>query len=297
MMKKIYDMVVVMPIGPNCPMDIVTDNINSITYYTKCSYKIVFIVEPGAAIGAEIKRNHPEVDVLYSPKSFPKNGGLYVKVAIAYRHVVENYRFDALLRMDADALIIGENPEVEAIKLFKSNPAIGIAGQYPSNYDGTPWDISWGRQMMLKSITWQLPRRPRGNFAMLNLYLKAQKYGYTAGDFVFGGVCFLSEPLLIKMYEEGYLPSYNLGKCYLEEDHIVSLIAKAYGFEFGDLASGNLPFGCAWLTLPASPEQLRKDGKKIIHSTRSWKDMNENQVREYFQTHREKKRVAVAKAG
>lgn len=84
------------------------------------------------------------------------------------------------------------------------------------------------------------------------------------------------------MYEEGYLPNYNLGKCYLKEDHIVSLIAKAYGFEFGDLASGRLPFGCAWLTMPASPEQLHRDGKKIIHSTRSWKDINEKQVRAYF---------------
>ncbi|GAB3536700.1 hypothetical protein GCM10027443_27650 [Pontibacter brevis] len=294
-MKKFYDMIVVMPVGPNCPMDIVSDNIDSITYYTKCSYKIVFIVEPAAAIGAEIKRKYPAVDVLYSPKRFPKNGGLYVKVAIAYRHVVENYRFDALLRMDADALIIGENPEVEAIRMFKSNPNIGIAGQYPSNYDGTPWDISWGRGEILKAISWQLIRRPRGNFSILNLYLKALKYGYTAGDFVFGGVCFLSEPFLVKMYEEGYLPSYNLGKCYLEEDHIFSLIAKAFGFGFGDLASGRLPFGCAWLTLPASPEQLRRDGKKIIHSTRSWKDIKEKQVREYFRAQRQEVSLALTK--
>ena len=132
---------------------------------------------------------------------------------------------------------------------------------------------------------------------MLKLYLQAQRYGYTAGDFVFGGVCFLSEPFVIKMYEEGYLPSYNLGKCYLEEDHIVSLIAKAYGFEFGDLASGRLPFGCAWLDLPASPEQLRKDGKKIIHSTRSWKDMKEDKVREYFRSYRKDRALAMAKAG
>ena len=285
-MKEFYDMVVVMPVGPKFSIDVIIDNIHSIQHYTSCRYKIVIITEPKATFGAELIRNFPDLDMIASPKSYPKNGGLYVKVAHAYRHVVENYRFSALLRLDLDAMIIGKDPEVEAIKMFKANPQIGIAGQYPNAYTGKLWDNSWGRKETLKAVTWQLPRRPRGNWEVFKLYIKALKYNFVAGDFVFGGVCFLSEPLLIKMYEEGYLPNENLGKCYLEEDHIVSLVAKAYGFDFGDLGSGNLPFGCDWLTLPASPEQLYKDGKKIIHSTRSWREVKENQIRDFFRKKR-----------
>jgi hypothetical protein len=290
--KEFYNLIVVTPIGPRCPVAYILDNIESILFYTRGTCKIVLVVEPKSDEGREIKRHYPEVDVIESPKAYPKNGGLFLKVSHAYKHVVEHYSFDALLRMDADALVIGPEPEREVIEMFRANPNIAIAGQYPLQYNGKPWNTRWGRKEILKAITWQLPRRPQGNFAILTLYLKAIKYGYKAGDMVFGGVCFLSEKFLTTLYAKGLLPYYDLGKCWLEEDHQFSLLAKAYGFQFGDLSSGDLPFACDWLALPASPQELFERGKKIIHSTRKWQDMKEDEIRAFFKQKRERVRKA-----
>ena len=82
------------------------------------------------------------------------------------------------------------------------------------------------------------------------------------------------------------LPSYYFSNLNLGEDHLFSLLAKATGFELGNLSGRNMPVGCAWKGLPASPEQLKKDGKKIIHSVRQWKDMDEQAIRTYFKTER-----------
>ncbi|RZK87714.1 MAG: hypothetical protein EOO62_38780 [Hymenobacter sp.] len=61
---------------------------------------------------------------------------------------------------------------------------------------------------------------------------------------------------------------------------------KAAGLQLGDLAIGDLPFGVAWVGLPASPETLELANKKIIHSTRSWQDMKEADIRQYFKDRR-----------
>jgi len=71
------------------------------------------------------------------------------------------------------------------------------------------------------------------------------------------------------------------------EDHIFSLLAKSIGFHFGSLSGPGKPFALAWKGLPASPEQLYKEGRKFIHSTKSWNGMNEKQIREFFKQKRE----------
>jgi len=59
-------------------------------------------------------------------------------------------------------------------------------------------------------------------------------------------------------------------------------LAKAVNFDIGEMGSGDLPFGVFWKKLPASPEQLLLRKKKVIHSTRSWENMNEYDIRGYF---------------
>lgn len=293
-MKGNFGVVVVMAIGPNSKAGYVLDTLDSFRYYTASTHKVIIIDDSQKDLGLEIKRIIPDIDLLKTDKNSGSMAGLYINLATAYRHALENYHFDALLKIDDDALVIGENPEKEAIRLFKENPLIGIAGlhvrgQYPLDFAGNRWDNNYPRKTILVgTCSWKLLKRPLVNLTLRKLFFKAFYNGYEVGEYVFGGSYFISENCLERLSEAGFLPLYKLRNAILGEDHLFSLLAKVEGLELGDLASGSLPFGVAWKGLPASPEMLQQTGKKIIHSTRMWENMREDEIRAYFRGFRQK---------
>ena len=293
-MKQHFEVVVVMAIGPNSNPEFILDTINSFLYYTTSTYKVIIVDDSQKDLALKIKRTLPDIDILKTGKPSGSMAGLYINLANAYQHALQNYHFSALLKLDDDALVIGENPEKEAIQLFKENPQIGIAGlhvrgQYPQDFVGNKWDNNYPRTTILVGTSsWKLLKRPLVNLTLRSLVFKAFYNGYEIGEYVFGGSYFISELCLQKLHEAGYLPLYKLRKAILGEDHLFSLTAKVVGLELGDLASGNLPLGVAWKGLPASPEVLRLNQKKIIHSTRRWENMQEDEIRAYFKQFRQK---------
>jgi len=293
-MKQNFEVVVVMAIGPNSKPDYILDTLNSFQYYTTSKHKVIIIDDSQKDLALEIKRSVPDIDILKTKKSSGSMAGLYINLANAYQYALENYHFDALLKIDDDALVIGENPEKEAIQLFKENPQIGIAGRhvqglYPQDFAGNKWDNNYPRQtLLIGTSTWKFLKRPLVNYTLRKLYFKAFFNGYEIGEYVFGGSYFISENCLRRLKEAGFLPLLKLRNAILGEDHLFSLTAKVVGLELGDLASGNLPFGVAWKGLPASPEMLQQHNKKIIHSTRMWENMREDEIRSYFKSFRQK---------
>jgi predicted metal-binding protein len=285
--KQFFDVVVVMPIGPGCVPEFISDSISSFLHYSRYDHKIILIDDSQKGTGLRIKEQFPQIDVLTTAKPMGKLCGLYITLCTAFRHALQHYRFRALLRMDSDALIIGSAPEAEALDLFKHDPGIGIAGQYPGDYKGSPWDISWPKEQVLRiTQTRRFFDNPFAHWLLLRLYKQALRNGYTTGESVFGGACFISEACLKQMDKNGLLPKTGLRTIHLEEDHLFAILARAVGFRLGDLSSQHLPFGCAWKGLPASPEELHAKGKKIIHSTRFWEQMNEQDIREWFRSKR-----------
>jgi hypothetical protein len=279
---------VVIPVGPGTKEVFVADTIESITFNTSVSFKIILLDDSQTQIGVVIQKQFPFIDVLPTEKNYGSWCGLYISLSLAYRHALEHYQFHALLKLDTDALIIGKNPESEAIALFHSDPTIGMAGQYPTNYNGTPWDLGWPRKRILNGTrSWKSLRRPLANWILNRFYNKALRNGYSTGESVFGGAYFMSRLFLERMLHCGLLPNYKMKTLNLGEDHLFSLLVKALGFKLGDLSSGNRPFACAWKGLPDSPEQLLHNNKKIIHSTRFWDNMNEDDIRAYFRRQRE----------
>jgi glycosyltransferase involved in cell wall biosynthesis len=298
-MKQHFAVVVVMAIGPNSKLEYILDTLTSFQFYTTSTHKVIIIDDSQKDLALEIKSFISDIDIIKTKKNSGNMAGLYINLATAYQHAIQNYHFDALLKIDDDALVINENPEKDAIHLFKANPRIGIAGlhvrgQYPLDFMGTPWDNNYPRKTILVgTCSWKLLKRPLVNLTLRKLFFKAFYNGYEAGEYVFGGSYFVSEHCLIKLNEAGFLPLHSLGKAILGEDHLFSLLAKVVGLELGDLASGNLPFGLAWKGLPASPEMLLQKNKKIIHSTRKWENMNEADVRGYFKKLRQKAKEAI----
>lgn len=285
--KQFFDVVLVMPVGPACKPEFIADSLYSFMHYSTCDYKIILADDSQKGTGLKIKKLFPRIDVVTTERSMGKLCGLYITLCKAFRHALDNYRFRAVLRMDTDALIIGTAPEQEALQLFKTNPQIGIAGQYPLDYDGQPWDISWPRYQV-KRLTGSRTflKKPYAHLLLLLQYKRAIKRGYKTGESVFGGACFISEKCLTSLHQSGLLPMNGLKTVELEEDHLFSMLAISIGFKLGNLSSGKLPLGCAWKGLPAPPEELYASGKKIIHSTRNWQHMNEEDIRKWFRNKR-----------
>ena len=288
-MKQTFDLVVVIPVGPGSSPLFLADNIDSILHYVKGSCKIILADDSHQGLGKSAQENFPqlEIDLVPTPEPMGRVCGLYLTLAWAYKHAIDNYHFSALLKFDTDALIIGNEPEKEAIEMFRTHPEIGVAGQYPFDYNGAPWDIGWPKQEILKICTTiSFIRKPIVHWALLTAWRKAVKNGYKTGESVFGGSCFYSEKALIALDEAGRLPDTRLRTVNLEEDHVFSILVMAAGFKFGDLSSDNLPFALTWRGLPDSPGELYRKGKKVIHSTRFWKDIKEDKIREFFKEKR-----------
>lgn len=286
--KKEVEVVVVIPVGPNTPVAFVKDTIDSYIFYTKASYQFIIADDSQQAIGKALKTYLPDIDVIATVKPMGAWAGLYINEATAFQHAVLNYRFKALLKLDTDALVIGSAPEEAALKLFVNHPQIGMAGQYPNDYEGSAWDIAWPRSRVLNgATTWKFIRRPVANWYLRKLYFKAKANNYEAGESVFGGAYFMRYDCLLKLFEQGLLPHKKLIGLNMGEDHIFSLLVKAVGYELGTLSLPGQPFALAWKGLPASPEKLHAEERKIIHSTRFWNDMTEEKIRRYFQQHRQ----------
>lgn len=289
-MKRYVDIVLVIPAGPGTSPSFLTDTILSFIHYTASTYQIILIDDSGQGLGRKVQQSIPEIEILYNSKPSGAWAGLYVSLANAFSHALNKYEFRLLMKMDTDALVIGPDPEKEAMELFSSNPSMGIAGQYKFDYNGKPWDIGWPRDRILNgATTWKFFRRPLPNAVLRKLYIRAAENGYVAGESVFGGSCFYNHSLLLRLQQHKLLPNKLLGGLNLGEDHIFSLLTKAMGFHLGDLSLPGLPFALAWKELPAAPGQLFEEGKKIIHSTRQWGDMNEDQIRHFFKDKRQSK--------
>ena len=281
-----YELVVVMPVGPACRTAFIADTLHSIAHYTSGSYKIVLADDSQQGTGKTIQHLFPDADVVPTPHSMGKLCGLYVTLSMAFQHVLRYYHFDALLRIDTDALMTGPDPHREAAALFK-NKHIGLAGQYPLDYEGEPWDVSWPKaQLHTYTATYKFFKHPVAHARLRRLLQKAQQHGYRNGESVFGGACFYSEHCLHCLQEAGLLPNLMLKDVTLEEDHLFSLLVKSIDMHFGSLSGTDGPMACAWVGLPASPTALSAAGKKIIHSVRKWQNQSEEDIRHYFRQQR-----------
>src|SRR3982750_3692707 len=132
-MKTHYELVVVVPVGPNVNIKFVLDSIASVHFYCRCSQKFIISDDSQQGLGKLVKEQLPEVDVLLTTKlrgSEPGYGALYINLSHAFKHAIDNYVFNSLLKLDTDALVIGANPQHDAEQLFSKDPAIGMAGLY-----------------------------------------------------------------------------------------------------------------------------------------------------------------------
>jgi len=286
-MKQPVKLVVVIPIGPlgsSYTFDDMVDTVESVRHYTTPDRRIIILDSSSPLqLGSKLAAIYPELIVLRPPQNYGLYGGLYKALSLAFLYAHTIFDFRVLVRMDIDALMIGSGLSDDAIRVFEANPKIGLLGTYLNSGEG----VAWPHQQLKRQTHPVMLARDLERTALLRrLNTMAQANGYQPGEHVLGGVVVYNPALIDKLAHHNLLLREELRRSKLQEDHIFALLCKAVGMELGQFSDAAHPMGIAWRGLPASPEQLVYENKKIIHSTRFWRDQNEQQIRAFFRARR-----------
>ena len=210
-------------------------------------------------------------------------GRLYLNVATCLAEILDAYDFDVLLRLDDDALIIGPDPDLDAIGYFESNPHIGCLGSYRVTCTGYPRSFDHpARTLHHELYSAAILKHPRRWMALRTIYSLARRHGYEDGEHCLGAACFFSHAVLLAMRDKQLFPTPALATSNLGDDHMLGLLVHAAGFDLGDFATGQYPLGLALRGLPMSPGELVDAGKKVVHSLKDHAGRNQAELREEF---------------
>ena len=279
---------VVLPVGPN-DSDAAIDTLASALYYLDWSRIIVVIDDTGGGpgFGQRVNKLSPDIVVLHSPPRCSGGlGGLWVKIATGYRWLLERYEPDIILRLDADALIIGSGIEECATRQFDQDPKVGLLGSYRVDPNGDLRDWSWAAWRFHNEAGPRGLRYPPRWLGLRKLLALAKQHDYIDGEHVLGGSYIHSFKAADDIYAKGWFDQPYFATSRLGEDHIMSLLAVAAGYRIADFGRPEDPMALKWRGLPAHPEKLLDSKKLVTHSVRSWENMTEEEIRGIFRAAR-----------
>lgn len=283
--------VVVMPVGPGVRTAFLDDTIRSVFRHSRSRIKIVLADNTGARLERARLHRGDEIDLLpciTTAGARPLHGGLYYNLSKAFRHALERYDFAVLLRLDDDALVIGDGAEAEAIAAFAAAPRVGCLGSYRRTCTGAARDFAPAREALRSELSFAAAARHPRRWRLLRRWrAQARRHGYEDGEHCLGGAAFYSRDCLRALAAGGFLERRELLGSSLGEDHLFGLMVRAAGFENADFATAGRPLGLAWRGLPASPAELIGMGKKIVHSVKVWGELDQAAVRDEFRRLRE----------
>ena len=269
-----WKMVVVVPAGPN---DDVADTLRSVLHYADPELIVVIDDTQGRGIGLK----HPKlVEIPPDASTHRDLGGLWVNLSKAFRYAVEHSEFDLLLRLDADALLLGSGVAEAAGDRFERFPETGALGAYRISPDGGLRDWTSARRALLIELWLRGIRYPSMRRKLRKLMAASPEY--IRGEHALGGAVLFRGDAVREMYRRGLLDAPEFAHSILGEDYIFGLVTVAAGYHTGDFSGPEDPLALRWKGLPAAPQELLAKGKLVTHSVRFWGDMPEAEIREYF---------------
>ncbi|MCD0450137.1 glycosyltransferase [Actinocorallia sp. API 0066] len=274
-------MAVVIPAGP---ADDVADTLASVLRWIRDPPLVVIVDDTGGALAGLAG---PAVTVLPAPVGAPGGqGGLWVKLAAGLRHALDTAEFDLLLRLDADALLLGPGLAERAAARFAEHPRAGMLGSYTTGPDGMPRDWSPARRELAAEIGARGLRRPGVRSVLRDLYGRARAHGYELGAHALGGACLYRAETLRDVRAAGLLDLPVLARSNAGEDHLFGLVLHARGWRIADFGGPGDPLALRWKGLPAAPADLLARGALVTHSVRHWADLDETAIRGFFAARR-----------
>ena len=279
--RQDIELAVVVPAGPR---DDVVDTVRSILYWTTSDRRVVVVDDTGnPSLAGELAALDHTVHVLPAPANARgTQGGLWVKIAAGYRYVAEQFNPVTLLRIDADALVIGPHPERDAAATFAAQPDVGMLGSYRIGSDGGRRDFSWPATRVRRETSLLGLRAPTSRRILRAWLADALRHGYQPGDHPLGGAYFHSGAALRALHDQGRIDQPALAASGLGEDHLFALATVAAGFGIGDFALEGQPMGLRWKGLPAAPDDLIAQRRKVVHSVRFFGELTETDIRGDF---------------
>lgn len=270
---------VVIPAGPG---DDIADTLASVLRYADSS-RVVVIVDDNSSASAVHPELTPDVTVMRAGQARPgTQGGLWVKTAPAYRWILDRYEPEMVLRLDANAVLLGPGLEAAAEQAFRRNPEAGLLGAYRVGPDGGRRDFRpAARQLRAESGPRGL-RRPELRAGLRRYVRLAREHGYVDGEHVLGCAFLLRAEAIRDIDRAGGFSQRWLEASRLGDDQIMSLLTVAAGHKIADFGGPADPLALKWRGLPAHPSDLLAQGKLVTHSVRSWGDLTERQIRRTF---------------
>ena len=277
---------IVIPAGP---ADDVVDTVQSVLHYIGRPRTIIVIDDSRGGIDSDgLARLSSDVRILDAPSGAPGvHGGLWVKLASGYRYALSNVDFDVLLRLDADALVIGRGIEDLARERFETAPGTGMLGSYRYDTTGGVRDWSPAARILGAECGLRGTRQPQLRRLLRQLRDRAARNGYVPGEHPLGGAYLHSVAAVRSLADNGWLDLPLLAASRLGEDHIFSLLTVAAGFAIGDFGGPDDPLALRWKGLPDSPSALLERGKLVTHSVRYYEGLDERDIRTAFATRRQ----------
>ena len=80
------------------------------------------------------------------------------------------------------------------------------------------------------------------------------------------------------------MQDHGVSKLPIPEDGAFGLMAYAAGYRIQDIGGPGGLLNIAWKGLPASPKDVNESGAYITHSVRSFEDLNEVEIRNFFKS-------------
>jgi hypothetical protein len=276
---------VIVPAGPG---DDVLDTVDSVVRYADPSRVILVVDDRGdqrpEQSQARLRQLSPDIAVLPAPAARPgRYGGLWVKLSAGYQWILTNLDPDLVMRLDADAVMLGPGLEDRAERSFASDRTVGLLGSYRIGADGGRRDFSWVARQ-LRSETGLRGFARLGMRGQLRHYHRlARRNGYEDGEHVLGGAYIHRAAAISAIAGNGWLDeARSVERTRLGDDHLISMLTVAAGYRIADFGGPDGPMALAWQGLPAHPADLLALGKLVTHSVRSWHDLTEQQIREIF---------------
>ena len=290
-MKQQVKLVVVIPVGALSSKnryEHMVDTIESIQHYATPNHKIV--IQDNSApmhLGDRLLKEFPRLDVVRAPLNYGLFGGLYKSLSLALLHVHSTYQYQVLMKMDTDALMTGPGIEDDAIRFFDGHPGVGEIGHRLYEGDG----IKYPAQTIGREVSMYGWLRDRERCTTMRLYMQqAEANGYIIGEHVLGGTAIYHPEFIDLLVKHDMLLREELRRTMLQEDHLWGLLCYAVGLKVARFHIPEQPLAVVWKGLPCSPDDLVKVNAKIVHSTRYWQNMNEDQIRAYFRQRRRERR-------
>jgi hypothetical protein len=289
--------IVLIPAGPDTVREYLDDTIESVNHYIGHSNCTIAVIDDSRQNRfAYLWNSFPNAVVIEAvdcPEAARSStlGTLFTKQAHALKQLLRQYRFDILLRMDTDALMIGDAPHEDALRFVEARPDVGMIGAFKRRGDGSEKITAMavkGRQLTKEMRLRKGLRHPGLVRTLRRLVRSAEGHGYVRGDMVTGGAFFMLPNAIMAMEAQGFL-DLELRHSRLMDDLLLALLCCAAGYRLADLPEDDDVLAINWRGLPMPLETLVSRNKKLLHPVKSEDASLEPTVREYFR----KRRVSV----